>query len=134
MIYPQSVSYAIEALSYLARFSPKTFYKVKDIAKELDIPEHFLGKILTQLVRKKLLASSKGPTGGISLAKAPHKISLFNIIEALDALDDLKDKCILGLRNCSDTDCCPFHEESKRFKMGIIAVAKQTTLAKLVKK
>ncbi len=134
MIYPQTVSYAIEALSYLARLSPGTFYKVKDIAMELEIPEHFLGKILSQLVKKKLLISSKGPTGGISLGRTPGKITLFDIIVALDAMEVLEDKCVLGLRNCSDTGCCPFHEESKRFKKGIISVAKQTTLAKLTKK
>ena len=48
MIYPQSVSYAIEALSYLARFSPKTFYKVKDIAKELDIKD---GTVRSRIAR-----------------------------------------------------------------------------------
>ncbi|MCP4704448.1 MAG: Rrf2 family transcriptional regulator [candidate division Zixibacteria bacterium] len=134
MIYPQTVSYAIEALGYMASLELGTFHKVKEIAAELNIPEHFLGKILSQLVRKKLLISSKGPTGGISLGKAPNKISLFNIIAALDALDALEDKCILGLRQCSDKKCCPFHDESKRFKNRIITVAKQTTLAKLAKK
>jgi len=134
MIYPQTVSYAIEALSYLARFSPGTYYKVKDIAMELEIPEHFLGKILSQLVKKKLLISSKGPTGGISLGKTPGEITLYDIIEALDALEVLEDKCILGLRNCSDAGCCPFHDESKKYKKGILVIAKKTTLAMLTKK
>jgi Rrf2 family protein len=133
MIYSQTISYAIEALGHLASYSPRTFVKVKDIAEELDIPEHFLGKVLSQLVRKKLLVSSKGPTGGISLNKAPDKITLFNIMKALDALDVLEDNCVLGLRQCSDKNCCPFHEESSRFKKGLIMVAKKTTLANLAK-
>jgi len=134
LIYPQTVSYAIEALAYLAQFSPKQFHKVKDIADQLDIPEHFLGKVLSQLVKKKLLISSKGPTGGIALSKDPKKIVLYDILTALDVIDIMEDKCILGLRQCSDNKCCPFHEESKQFKKGLMSIAKKTTLAELAQK
>ena len=134
MIYSQTVSYAIEALCHLARTAPDTYLKVRQIAGELDIPEHFLGKVLTQLVRKGLLISSKGPTGGVALGKAPYKITVYDILGALDSVDMLEDNCILGLKRCSEEHRCPFHEESKRFKKGVISVAKKTTLAKLIKK
>ncbi|MCP4567446.1 MAG: Rrf2 family transcriptional regulator [FCB group bacterium] len=134
MIYPQTVIYALEALCHLARLSPKAYHKVKDISSELDIPPHFLGKILTQLVRKKLIVSSKGPTGGVALAKAPGRITIQDVLKALDAQDILDDKCILGLEECSDHASCPFHKEWARFKKGIASVAGKTTLKQLAEK
>lgn len=131
MLYPQTVSYAIKALSHLAGFPQNSYTKVKDIAADLDMPEHFLGKILSQLVKKKLLISTKGPTGGIMLKVAPNKITLYDIIKALDASDTLEENCILGLNLCSDKNACPFHEESSRFKERIARVAKKTTLSQL---
>ena len=131
MIYPQSVIYALEALCYLARLSPNTVVKVKDISTQTDIPQHFLGKILTQLVRKKLITSSKGPTGGVALARNPRSVTIYDIITALDAQDVLEDKCILGLEECSDHNSCPFHKEWGRFKKGISDISRKTTLKQL---
>lgn len=134
MIYPQTVSYALEALCHLARLSPNTNVKVREIAAELDIPEHFLGKVLTQLVRKKLIVSSKGPTGGVALARDPAKCTVQDVFAALDAQDLLEERCVLGMRECSDDNACPFHKEWGRFKRGVQSVAQKTTLAQLSKK
>ncbi len=133
MIYPQTVTYALEALCHLARLTPDTYVKVKDISSELGIPPHFLGKILTQLVRKKLILSSKGPTGGVALARTPGSVTIYDILKALDAQELLEEKCILGMEECSDSDACPFHKEWGRFKSGVTSVARKTTLKQLAK-
>jgi Rrf2 family protein len=53
-------------------------------AKAEGIPEKYLLKILLPLVKAGVLLSAKGPTGGYRLAKPPAKISLLEIIEAVD--------------------------------------------------
>ncbi len=131
MVYPQSVTYALEALCHLARTTPGAYVKAREISSALGIPEHFLGKVLTQLVRRGLLVSHKGPTGGVALAKSPKKITIQNIFEALDAGEALEDRCVLGMNCCSDHDACPFHNQWGRFKQGVAATAKKTTLARL---
>jgi Rrf2 family protein len=134
MIFPQTVTYALEALCYLAHSAPGTFIKVKEISSKLDIPEHFLGKVLTQLVRKKLIVSSKGPTGGVSLVKDPSDFTVYDVMKALDVLDPLEDSCLLGLETCTQTLHCAFHDDWDQFKKKITSRAKKTTLAKLAKK
>ena len=131
MVFPQSVTYALEALCQLARTAPEAYVKAREISEELNIPEHFLGKVLTQLVRRGLLVSRKGPTGGVALARSPKSITIQDVLEALDAGEALEDRCVLGMDNCSDREACPFHDQWGRFKKGIATVARKTTLAQL---
>jgi Rrf2 family protein len=131
MVYPQSVTYALEALCHLARTDSGTYLKAREISEEKDIPEHFLGKVLTQLVRRGLLVSQKGPTGGVSLARSAGKITIQDVLDALDANETLDDRCVLGMSTCSDRESCPFHDQWGTFKKGVTAAAKKTTLARL---
>jgi Rrf2 family protein len=48
------------------------------------IPERFLLKVLKPLVSAGVLYSVKGPNGGYRLAKPANKITLLEIIEAVD--------------------------------------------------
>jgi Rrf2 family protein len=133
MVFPQSVTYALDALCYLVRSEPDTYVKVKVIAEDLNIPEHFLGKVLTQLVRKHIVSSSRGPTGGLTLSENPKRLTVYDVIVALDAQEQLEGRCLLGLEQCSGRDGCPFHAEWSRFNAKIVSVAKKTTLARLAK-
>ena len=54
------------------------------IAAARTIPERFLLKVLKPLVTARLLLSVKGPNGGYRLAKPPEKISMLEVIEAVD--------------------------------------------------
>ena len=131
MIYPQSTVYALESLRYLAGLPKGTVVKAKAVAVKLDIPEHFLAKILTDLARKKMVSSTKGPNGGVALSIDPKKVTLLKILEALDGLINLKDECVMGLKNCSGHDNCVFHESWAKFKKEILAKSKNMTLADL---
>lgn len=131
MVFPQSVTYALEALCHLARSETGTYLKAREISSALDIPEHFLGKVLTQLVRRGLLVSQKGPTGGVALARSPKKITIQDVLDALDAGEALEERCVLGMDDCSDREACPFHDQWGKFKKGVTAAAKKTTLARL---
>ncbi|MCP4634689.1 MAG: Rrf2 family transcriptional regulator [candidate division Zixibacteria bacterium] len=133
VLFPQSVTYAVESLGYLASFEPKTFIKVKNIAKDLKIPEYYLGKILTAMVKKKILISAKGPSGGVALSIDPGKLTLYKILSALDAFEADKGRCLLGSSLCSGRTPCPFHKEWERFQKEFKSVAQKTTLAVLSK-
>ncbi len=85
MVYPQSVTYALKALCHLTRTAPRTYVKSREISLNMEIPEHFLGKVLTKLVHHGLLVSQKGPTGGVALARSPKNITIQDVLEALDA-------------------------------------------------
>jgi Rrf2 family protein len=103
--------YAIRAVIYLALNSKDNAkIGIKQISKELGIPTPFLGKILQSLAKHKLLISTKGPHGGFGLSKNAYDISLMDIVEVVDGLDNFN-MCVLGLPSCTDNEAnCPLHK------------------------
>jgi len=80
----KSTGYALLAASYIALQKDKGVVLSQHIAKEYHIPLEYLLKILQQMVRANILHSKRGPGGGFSLAKHPKKITLLDIIEAVE--------------------------------------------------
>ena len=81
----RSTGYAILAVGYIGQNQDnKKIIHSQSISKEYDIPLEYLLKILQQLVRANVLRSKRGPRGGFSLAKTTKKITLLEIIEAVD--------------------------------------------------
>ena len=105
--------YALRALIYLANYAQDdNRIGIKKISEELSISSPFLGKILQNLVKQKLLVSTKGPNGGFSLAKQPENISLWDIVANVDG-EEYFTNCLIGLRPCKTHDptkpLCPVH-------------------------
>jgi Rrf2 family transcriptional regulator, iron-sulfur cluster assembly transcription factor len=131
MIYSQATTYSLEALAYLASAPKSATIKVRDLARTLSIPEYFLGKLLSQLVKKRFVKSSKGPTGGFALDVDPTKITLYRILAAIDSLASLEEHCVMGLKKCSDDAPCALHDSWSTFKSAAIKRAQELTLAEL---
>jgi len=80
----RSTGYALLAVGYLAQHKKEGIVLSQDISKKYNIPLEYLLKILQQLVRANVLRSKRGPRGGFSLAKPAKKISMLEIVEAVD--------------------------------------------------
>lgn len=80
----RSTSYAIMALGYFARHSDEGLILSNDISDKYNIPLDYLLKILLQLVKAKILHSKRGPGGGFSLARSLKKVSMLEVIEAVE--------------------------------------------------
>jgi Rrf2 family protein len=80
----RSTGYALLAVGYIAKNIDKKIILSQTISKEYDIPLEYLLKILQQLVRANVLRSKRGPRGGFSMSQKPTKISMLQIIEAVD--------------------------------------------------
>ncbi|MDP6700895.1 MAG: Rrf2 family transcriptional regulator [Candidatus Latescibacteria bacterium] len=109
MIFSQTSKYAIRALVHLAHYE-STPRLSPEIAEELDIPKCFLAKILQDLVRRNLLQSFKGRGGGFKLARAPDRITLLEIVQAVEG-PEFGQHCLLGLSECGDHNPCPLHDQ-----------------------
>jgi Rrf2 family protein len=80
----RSTGYALLAAGYIAQRQKEGIILSQNISKKYNIPLEYLLKILQQLVKANLLRSKRGPRGGFSLAKPVKKITLLNVIEAVD--------------------------------------------------
>src|SRR5947209_19409007 len=77
-------SYALHAVAFMASQKHDKPVASHNIAQARGIPERFLLKVLKPLVSARVLLSIKGPNGGYRLAKAPDKITMAEIVEAVD--------------------------------------------------
>jgi Rrf2 family protein len=128
-MFSKSCEYAIKAMIYVAQKSKdETRVGVKDIARGINAPEHFIAKILQELSRKNLVRSIKGPNGGFYLNKTDFKTSLADIVKAIDG-DKVYNVCVLGLKACSQKNPCPVHDEYKEIKKHLITMIEKNTIA-----
>jgi Rrf2 family protein len=128
--------YGIRALIYLASKSGRNHkVGIKQIADDLKLPTPFLAKILQQLVKSKILISSKGPHGGFSFAKDPQNITLYDVILIIDG-NSFFENCIIHNKTCQSADkenlLCPVHREFSEIRESIIRLFMSKTIHQLV--
>ena len=118
-MFSKTCEYAIRAMIFIAQKSKSgNRVGIKEIAKGIDSPEHFIAKILQELSRKNLVSSMKGPNGGFYLEEDTIDCSLADIVKIVDG-DKLFTGCGLGLKQCSELHPCPIHHEFKSVRKGI---------------
>lgn len=109
LIFSRQCEYALQAVLYLALKPQGQMTSMKQLTRKLNVPYHFVAKILQDLTYKGLLTSMKGPTGGFALAMPAKDITLFHIVEAIDGTDITR-TCVLGFAECSGKNPCSVHE------------------------
>ncbi len=80
----RSVGYAVLAVCNIAKTQGKGVVLSQSVSKAYGIPLEYLLKILQQMARANVLRSKRGPRGGFCLARPATKISMLEVIEAVD--------------------------------------------------
>jgi Rrf2 family protein len=139
LLFSREGEYSIQALCYIALKPVGELVGNRELTDKLGIPYFFLGKILQKLVRRGYLLSRKGPNGGFALAVQPDRITLYDIKDAIDGIEDLS-TCALGFKGCSNENRCAVHHEWKILREGItlmlrnrdiLSVARESTRGEL---
>ncbi len=133
VLFSRPCEYALQAVLYLAQKQEGEMTSAKELTSKLDIPYHFISKILQDLTYKKLLYSQTGPTGGFALAKSPKKILLLDIVEAIDG-KDYKTKCVMGFPECGGKNICAAHNKWVVIKENIHDMLVSKNIFEMTKK
>lgn len=104
----RAAEYAIRCVLFMARQPARSVIARKDISREMEIPDQFLGKIAQQLARAGVMEILQGARGGFRLLRAPESISLLEVIEAVMGEIFLND-CIMNSLSCRRTATCAVH-------------------------
>jgi len=131
MIYSKPCMHGLRAVLYIASRNVESPVRGEDIAREEDLPQPFLSKILKILSSRNILHSVRGPGGGFRLARASDEISLLDIVEAIDGLSQF-DECALGWKTCQDDNPCPLHNSWKDMRNGLREYLAKSSVADLV--
>jgi len=124
--------YALRALIYLGKYSAEDKrIGIKKISEDLGLSSPFLGKILQNLVKQKLLVSTKGPNGGFALAKDASEITLWDIVIKVDG-EEFFTNCLISLEPCRTHDpskpLCPVHAQYDKLRGEISKFYQDTNL------
>ena len=132
-MFSKSCKYAIRAVLHIAAHTDgEKKIGANEIAEALEVPKSFLAKLLQQLARHHLIASSKGAGGGFYLAPENQEVSLENVIRCIDG-EDLFTSCALGLPVCSSEKPCPLHCHTLVFRQSIEQMKSIPALAREIK-
>jgi Rrf2 family protein len=126
----RSVGYGLEGILYLAAQGPDEPAFVREVSRATAIPETFLAKIFQRLASKGLIRSRRGFRGGFSLARPAGRITLREIVEALEGPIAL-DRCLDhgdGRRRESSRARRIFDQVQRRVSL----ILEQTTLADIL--
>lgn len=81
----QKLEYACRALTQLAKnFDSKSITRLEEIAQREAVSANFLVQILNELRKSGLVNSKRGKMGGYVLARNPKKITLHEIVSAVE--------------------------------------------------
>jgi len=125
-------SYAIRAALYVAsaELGPGEYVSTRRIARDLNVPFPFLTKVLQGLCQHGILTSSRGPAGGVALARDATEITLIEIVESTGGAGIFAD-CVLGLPACSEDSPCALHQQWSEHRAKMESLFANHTLAML---
>lgn len=121
----KKVEYALIALLHMARQRGSDLATAKDMADHYAIPGELLGKVLQALARSRLINSTQGSRGGYHLQQPIERITLGQVIEAVEG-PVLLTRCQDDPATCGQFHACnikqpiqQIHDQLVQFIHGI---------------
>lgn len=132
-MFTKACEYGIRACLLVAQESLNNRrINIKEISEAIDSPEAFTGKILQKLVKSNIMQSLKGKQGGFEMKpETLPNIKLEDIIISIDGQSAFT-ACVLGLKDCSDSNPCPAHKKYKHIKGQLRCMIQDLTLQEMV--
>ncbi len=84
MRFSMQAQYAICAVFDLAYNGEKSAVQVREVSVRQGIPLRYLEQLFRRLRQANLVTSKRGPGGGYTLVRVPEKISIREIVEAIE--------------------------------------------------
>jgi len=126
--------YAIRALVYIYMQNMEGERPgFKEIAKMIDSPEQFTGKVLQNLTRAGIVSSVKGRGGGFFFMAPTNPITLFKVIETIEGKEYFS-KCGFGLKRCDINNPCPLHDDYAPVRDSFFKMVNEKTIQSLAHK
>ena len=131
-MFSKATEYALRATIFLAqKSSDDNKLGIEAIAKAIDSPKSFTAKILQLLTKdNKVVSSVRGPNGGFFLTANAKRLPARSVLEAMGE-DAILEKCVMGLKLCSEIQPCPMHAQYKIIKKQLNSLFTTKTIQQL---
>jgi len=122
--------YAVRAMIALGGADPAGWLSAAAIASQMQIPARFLPQVMADLARARLVLSREGRSGGYRLARAAERISILEVIEAVEG-DGRRRSCVMRGAPCGLDGWCIAHPAFAGAQDAFLERLAATTLASL---
>lgn len=131
-MFSKATEYALRATIYIAQKSSEDHkLGIDEIAHAIDSPKSFTAKILQILTRDNhIISSVRGPNGGFFLTQKSKKLPARSILLAMGE-EEILEKCVLGLKQCSELQPCPMHAQYKSIRKQLKELFINKTIGQL---
>lgn len=130
-LFRKDSNYAVRTLVYIAQQNISEPISSTRVSVALGIPKNFLRRIFSTLIRVGILNATEGARGGVTLAKPPEQISVWDIIHGLQGEMKI---CNSYHKNdlCEDNGVCVISKRIIFIEQLIIHEFKKITIQTLI--
>ena len=123
--------YAHKAAMALA-VSGNGYVKAKHLAEKESIPLPFLKKLIAALKQRGIVETRTGKQGGVILRKDPTKVSLLDIVNAVEK-EPVLSACPFPAKQCTYRPLCGVSAEWSKLVTQMTDTMRKVTLADLMR-
>jgi Rrf2 family transcriptional regulator, iron-sulfur cluster assembly transcription factor len=132
-MFNKETEYALRGLVYVQVQNIKGFRPgIAEIAKEIDAPPFYTGKIMQRLVKQGFLMSLKGKRGGFLFDERKPDLPLKLVIQAIEG-EKTYCGCGFGLKHCDENHPCPLHGQYAPIRDSIEKLVSLNTVQSLAR-
>ncbi len=142
MIFSTKAEYGVRVMAHLARRDNGSPTALSAIAEAEGLPLAYLEHLVQRLRRAELVESRRGAHGGYSLARPASRITMAEVVQALEGdiapiecITEGADGSLICVReSLPEADPCPSKFLWTRVQGSIVRTLKEMTLADLVRR
>ncbi|RII27279.1 MAG: Rrf2 family transcriptional regulator [Geobacter sp.] len=124
--------YAIRGIIYLARQTPGKMALISEIAEATEVPQTFLAKIFQNFAKLGLVNSYRGTGGGFMLGRPASRITLREVVEAVEG-PIIPNRCLMGGSACDFDSHCNVHPVWRRVQSEVVRILESVTIEELAR-
>ncbi len=126
----KETDYGIVVLAYFASAQEGLKQNAREVAMESQLPLPMVRKVLKILAREGLLVSQRGAKGGYSLARGGERISIAEIVQAMEGPLAMTE-CIEAPGECRHEPVCGLRTSWHKINEIVFKALNSTTLSDL---
>lgn len=130
MRFSRTTEYALRTLAFMSQ-AEKRPYSSRALHRQLRIPQKYLQRLLTDLTKHRLIDSTRGRAGGYVIAKGLKKITLLDVVEAVEGFER-DPRCFFGFSTCPLKTPCTMHDRWSKQHRALLRLLTNTRLADLI--
>lgn len=123
--------YGVRCAIFLSQSGIGRVVNRKEIARAMEIPNQFLGKIAQQLARAGIIEIVQGAKGGYRLLIPPDRLTLLDVVEAVIGEIYLND-CVIRPESCERNPSCSVHKIWEEARDQLRSTLKKNTFAQII--